>query len=57
MSVCGRKIGARENFQPLGLRSETDIESLQNQNFPKANNMGGPPFYLPSFYFFNLPLY
>ena len=32
MSVCERKIGARENFQPLGLRSETNIEKVSEIN-------------------------
>ena len=32
MSVCERKIGARENFQPLGLRSETDVEKVSKIN-------------------------
>ena len=65
MSVCERKIGARENFQPLGLRSETNIEKVSEINiFQKQITWEVRHFIffilfllLFYFYFFNPPLY
>ena len=63
MSVCERKIGARENFQPLGLRSETNIEKVSEINiFQKqitweVRHFIFFIFFLFFFYFFNPPLY